>query len=521
MAINFASSITSLATRWVNPQPLYGMRPAAALPPIGRPQALRATELYRVLRAYYQNNALYDVISDVLRRQGVWREALKPLRNPTYRVVEFYAGHLWPGTLPSALPILTDKPDIIDPIQQIWQWSNWAGNKQVAARHQALYGDMFLKVAQSDDRKRVYIQTIEPEHVTDFSVDERDFITYIRFDVPMLRRAADGSTQSYLHTEEWSKDTGLYRLWESPTMATTYMIADTAELGTPARTIEIETMGINFVPVAHAKFADIGEDRGMGAVVPAIDKIDEANRQATRLAQLLFRNNNATWALRANAMGGDNRPLPAPQIKETDATTDDDGTIQLGDERLLRLPGMSSLESMVPNINYDAALHVLQDHMVELEQDLPELIMYRISEMGSNLSGRAVRMMLAPAVARLQEARGNGESALIRAHQMALTMGTREGLWDVGTYENGDLDHRFEERDVLPNDELERAQTQQAEGTAVAQLVLAGIPVEMAAQEVFGWTDERVAQFTKDAAEAIKRAQLLTQEDTVDEGVTQ
>lgn len=515
MAINLAGGIAGLASRWINPQPLYGLRPASPLVGVGRPQALRAAELYRVLRAYYQNNALYDVISDVLRRQGVWREALKPLRNPTYRVVEFHAGHLWPGTLPSALPILADRAAIVKPIQQVWQWSNWAGTKQVAARHQALYGDMFLKVAQTDDRQRVYIQTIEPEHVTDFSTDERDFITYVRFDVPRLRRAADGTTQAYLHTEEWSKETGLYRLWESQSLPSSFSIIDTDQLGQPVDEREIASMGINFVPVVHAKFADIGEDRGMGAVVPALDKIDEANRQATRLAQLLFRNNNVVWALRANGTDQAGRPLPPPQIRETDATSDDDGTITLGDDRVIKLPGTSELQSLVPAINYEAALHVLQDHMVELEQDLPELVMYRISEAGGNLSGRAVRLMLAPAVARLEEARGNAESALIRAHQMALTMGQNAGLWDVGTYENGDFEHRFEERDVLPNDELERGQTEQAEGAAIASLVAAGMPIELATMQVYGWTPEKAAQFTVDRMEAMQREQDLAQEDVV------
>jgi hypothetical protein len=53
----------------------------------------------------------------------------------------------------------------------------------------------------------------------------------------------------------------------------------------------------------------------------------------------------------------------------------------------------------VPNINYEAALHVLQDHMIELEQDLPELVLYRMRD-GRDLSGRAVRLMLAPAIKR-------------------------------------------------------------------------------------------------------------------------
>lgn len=504
----------SVVSRFTNPQPLYGLRPAQGLPPIGRLRTASAVDMYRVLRAFYMSNGLYDQVADILRRQGVWREALKPLRNPTYRVVEFHAQRLWPGTLPAALPIMADKPAIVEPIEQVWAWSNWAGEKQVAARHLALYGDLFIKVAQTEDRRRVFFQVIEPEHVTDFDTDERGFITYVRFDVPMLRRLNDGQSERYLHTEEWSKTTGMYRMWESQTLVTSSLMTATEELGKPTDERTIESMGINFVPVVHAKFADIGEDRGMGAIVPALDKIDEANRQATRLAQLLFKNNNVVWALKANSLDSAGRPLPPPMIRESDGTTDDDGTISLGDDRIVKLPGMSELQSMVPNINYEAALHVLQDHMLELEQDLPELVMYRISESG-NLSGRAVRLMLAPAIARLEEARGNAESALIRADQMALTMGQNAGLWDVGTFEDGDFEHRFEERDVLPNDELERAQSQQADGAALSAMVTAGVPLEMAAMQVWGWSEERAAQFTVDRLAAIQREQALATEDTV------
>lgn len=510
--------LSGVASRFINPQPLYGLRPGLPIAPIGRQNAARAADLYRVLRAYYFNSALYDTIADILRRQGVWKESMKGLRNPTYRVVEFHAGHLWPGTLPIALPIMAKRDRIVAPIHQIWQDSNWGANKQVAARQQALFGDLFLKVSQSTDRKRVFFQTIEPEHVTDFDADERGFLTYVRFDVPDLRRNADGSSERYLHTEEWSKKTGMFKVWESQTLVTSSLMTATEELGEPTRQATIDSMGIDFIPVVHAKFADIGELRGMGAIVPAIDKIDEANRQATRLAALLFRHNKVTHALEANSMDATGRPLPPPRINDTqDVNASDPSTITVGDDEFYMLPGMSKLVQLVPNINYEAALHVLQDHMLELEQDLPELVMYRISESG-NLSGRAVRLMLAPAIARLEEARGNAESALIRADQMALTMGSAAGLWDVGSFEEGDFEHRFEERDVLPNDELERAQAQQADGAALSAYVAAGIPIEMAVQEVFGWTPERAQQFTADRLAAIAREQALAAEDVVEPG---
>src|SRR6266576_1525688 len=100
MAMNWLSMV---ASRWMNPQPLYGLKPAQGIAPIGRLYQARTTDLYRILRVYYLNNSLYDMIADVLRRQSVWHEGMKGIRNPAYRVVEFHAGHLWPGTLPAAL----------------------------------------------------------------------------------------------------------------------------------------------------------------------------------------------------------------------------------------------------------------------------------------------------------------------------------------------------------------------------------------------------------------------------------
>jgi hypothetical protein len=507
-----------LASRYMNPQGLYGIRPAVPLPLPGSAHAASQADLYRVLRAYYLGNSLYDILRDMLRRQGIAAEALKPLRNPAYRVVEFHAQHMWQGTLPDAMPIVTDNQRIIEPIEQVWAWSNWNSTKQVASRHIAMYGDLFLKVAQTTDQQRVFYQILEPETVTDFDADERDFVTYCRIDVPQIQRLANGTTRSFTHTEEWNKATGMLRVWEHQEPPSRSI----QEIGEPIRVAEIASFGIDFIPIVHAKFADIGELRGTGSFTPALDKIDEACRQATRLSQMLFRHNNVTHVLKANSVDASGRPMPPPRINETDATTDDDGTITLGDERFIKLPGMSELQQLVPNINYEAALHVLQDHMIELEGDLPELVLYRMSD-GRDLSGRAVRLMMGPAIARLEEARGNAESALIRADQMALTMCQNAGLFpDLGgSFEDGSFEHSFEQRDVLPSDDLERGQAALAAGQALAALVGASVPVELAVQEVYGWTPERAAQFTTERLAAIQREQVLATEDVVQPGVTQ
>lgn len=107
---------------------------------------------YNYLRAYFLNNGLYDVLRATLVGLGAPKEALRPLRNPAYRVVSFYSAKLWPGVLPQALPIETDNERLIKPLQDLWQWSNWNSEKQATARSFAMYGDLFLKVATKKRR---------------------------------------------------------------------------------------------------------------------------------------------------------------------------------------------------------------------------------------------------------------------------------------------------------------------------------------------------------------------------------
>ncbi len=451
-------------------------------------EALPAREMYALLDAYYANNGLYDYLAMTMHEQGIWKEAIKGLRNPAYRVVEFYPAKLWPGMLPDALPIKTDNAKIIKPIHQIWAWSNWSANKQLAARTVAKLGDLFIKVVQQAEQ--VYFQLIEPEYVTDFDTDHRGFIVYIRVDIPQQRRDGD-EVESFTHTEVWDKESQAYQVWEHKKGSG----AELNRLGTPTKTAEFSEFGISFVPFVHAKFKDVGDDRGAGAFTLQLDKIDEINRKATRLAQMIFRYNKALFALRANAMDATGRPLPAPRISGNNGTGTEGDTIELGDDRLLRLPGTSELQSLVPNINYEAHLSALQADLEDLEQDLPEITYYRLRETG-NLSGRALQLLLAPAIDKVIEARGNVEAALARADAMALTMASQaglEGFKNIGSFKGGDFEHSFEEREIFPLSSHERAET----GKVMVDM---GVPLKTVLRRQ-GWSEADLTQLDEDLAE--------------------
>jgi hypothetical protein len=450
-------------------------------------QALPPTQLYQMLKAFYFSNDLYSALSQSRydRVPRMASEPLKPLRNPTFRVVEFYCSHIWPGSLPDALPIVADNAAIIPAIHQVWKWSNWGAQRQVAIRQLAMLGDLFIKVVQTVDRKQVYFQLIDAEHVTDFDTDHRGFLTRIRVDTPQIDKTGK-SPREWTYTEVWDKGEQSLRVWKHDRGD-----APLDQLGSVAEEVPLRSFGIDFVPFVHVQFRDVGEARGMAAIMPALDKIDEANRQATRLSQMVFRYGRPVWALSANSLDKSGRPVPAPLL--SDSTGESTDSLTLDQDTMLRLPGMATLQSLVPNVNYADSLAILQDTMRELQNDLPELAYYELRDLGA-LSGRAVRLLLSAAIARAYEVRGNAEVGLIQADEMALTMMAGAGLGVNGSFDAGDFSHAFAHRDVIAVDELEQAQGELAQAQATQAWTTSGMPFSEALRRVPGYSEEDIVR---------------------------
>jgi hypothetical protein len=182
----------------------------------------------------------------------------------------------------------------------------------------------------------------------------------------------------------------------------------------------------------------------------------------------------------------------------------------VGDESLYSLPAGWHLRSQVPDVNYADALTILNAHLAELERDLPELVYGRLHEFG-DLSGRAVRLLMSGAIDRALEARGQCEDALIRCHQMALTIGANAGLAafrGVGTFESGALDHSIAERDILPPDALEQAQADKAAAEAAVVRKSLGVSTRKVLEELNyspQEIDEMAAEVEADAGDAADR----------------
>ena len=462
-------------------------------------------EWYQIYDLYYNNNGLYDMLASFLRVNGLWMQGMKPLRNPAHRAVEFHVAHLWPGALPNAMPLTVKRPGVATAIQQIWDWSNWGTEKQLTARRYANLGDLFVKVpthkGAANTVSQVFLQVLDAANVVDFRKDARSFLTYIRIDTHQQRRTEAGS-EAITRTEVWDKPSGTFRIYEH----TKGKGAALKDLGEPIVTKNIqEAFGFDFIPIVHAKFCDLGEERGANCYVHALDKVDEANMAATRLHQLLFRYNKPTTVLMANSVDDSGRPLPAPTIEDRDGNENESSPAKIGDDDLWELPGYSELKHLVPDLKYADALAILNAQMTELESDLPEILYYQLKE-NADMSGKALQTLLSGAVDRALEARGNAEWALINAQRMALTIGQLHNLpgFDtatIGTYEAGDFIHSFQERDVIPLSKKERADT-------VKAYIDTGLSLEFALKQN-GFSEDEIADNQKLLEEQKKQEQQL------------
>ncbi len=467
----------------------------------GMSAPISAREKYDKLESYYYNRQTFsDVMAMIAARMGDNApKTARSLKTPAYRVVEFHASHMWPGQdLKEAFEFVGASAATEKAIRQVWEWSNFGARRNVIARRFAMLGDVFIKVAQSDDRKRVFFRSIDPRYVVNHLFDDQDrgFLIYIRTDIPNVVVSEDGEETTTWDTEIWDKRRNLYRLWRAHEQGAGSSIQ---ALGAPSLQGSITALfRINFIPIVHAPFKDDGAGLGLGAYELQMGKIDEANSMATELHAKLFRHNQPTHVVMAKATDKTGAPMPAPRIPGlegymrpanpgvtygTNGTSRGTGEAssvyveQVGDEQWIYLPGNAEIEDLIPKINYADALSILVDYMGELEDDMPEMAYSRIRELPGDASGIALRYRLMGAIDRALEARANILPALVRLDQMAVTVGQNVGLFqDAGKYEDGALDHGFKLQPVIPENEMEKLEADSQRASVAVVKDQAGWP---------------------------------------------
>ena len=472
-----------------------------------------------VLDAYVANESLYRLLAAGLNDQGY--VGYKGLRNPAARLIGLYAAKLTDKLIASL-----DAPDPLKgQLEQIYEWSSWEDRSEEAARDLTTYGIVFVKVENNEDMSRVQFNLLDPRHVTEFTTDAREILTYLRLDVPFEEDAGDGEVDELCRTEIWDKELAIYRAWEhdldpgaslqeiadvqsghSQLVASAYLAESAPEGAPPGANVT----GYDFIPVVLRRLGKSRHnERGRGVFQHALDAIDEINRQATKLSEMMFPDIYRVFERDPSARGGD---LPPIHLQNEDSAralsraqqegyrvVDQDGV------KTVRLPSGGRFAWAIPSIDFQGHLSAMDNFTREsIEKDIPELAYYRLREM-TDVSGRAAIILMMDVSDRIMAVRHKFEDMVVRLGKMALTIARTSGIQGfegVGDYESGALDHAFKPYVLFPVSALEQAQEGQAEAAAIAAYQALPAPVFRRFLEKQGYEEQAIEEILRNTSAA-------------------
>lgn len=491
------------------------------------PTELPPRALYDFLKQAYLQNGLYDDVRQAWAATGYASPNLKAIRNPIAAVVDVLGSKLYPEPLTVTTPRtqgLTSQQErqqaeendpIKAAIDQVHLWSNWGRAKRKHARWVSLYGESWIKVVADPLAGRVYFELIEPQYVTDYSLDVRDFVTSARLDIPQCEQTRSG-TRHWVHTEAWDKELQSVRIWETDGRMDSVCARSLDDLGQPAQEIPLSAFGIDFVPLCRAPFREIDDGRAIGAVQPALEAIIESDLSTTNLHGTVFSELAGAKVLKAVGADAAGRPLPAPVIPNAATNgalgTQANGTVTVGRREFWRLPGNMELEDVIPDINYLAALEINREHWRFLEVLMPALAYCRLSELtGGDLSGKAITYKMRAFVDQVEEGRSNVLACLTQADAMALTMGQAAGIFSgLGTFEQGSFEHDYQDTPILHISSLDQSEELRSNAQAAQAFASAGVPLGEILMVTLNKSEEEAAEIV-DAAAAEAEAAMEDQ----------
>jgi hypothetical protein len=455
---------------------------------------------YQFLR-YQRDSDAYARVAETMSQVALPADysRIRVIENPANQAVQYGVMHIFSGPINEALELLVEGNEALaEACRTVFFWSNMGAQKDAIIEEQYTYGDVWLQIKARDSfvpgEGQVWLDIRDPADVTEFREDNRRNTKYIRLDFELADVGRDepngdgatGRTEKRYWTEVWDHDDfappifpiddplfdealeatrrGRYRVW----IHHRGLDAKLDTLGPPDMDVAITDIGgtgADFVPFVRIprKAGTKPNKRSTGVFEIHVEAIDQLNRIATELDDTYREHSDGIWAILRGEQGKD--AIEMIEAEEADEEADEQGREEeYYGRRVIRFPGMSRAEDMVPNIDYQAGLDKIEDHRNALEKSLSELRYFRGVEQGDP-SAAALRLHQAPAIKTAEAARGNAEDGVARALGMAITWAQGRGLiaQGVGNYANGDFQKiGFVKRAIIPETPEEK-QAREAE----------------------------------------------------------
>jgi hypothetical protein len=429
---------------------------------------------------------------------------IRMIYNPTRRLVDFYAGQIYPGVLsedgdklpdgiPLAIPFSEDTaPELKDAIAQFWQWSNWQSKKSLQVRYAAALGSVLVELIDDVEHGKICADIAWPGFIYDLELDSAGNVK----SYAMQYQAYDQDQGSYLYTKQVDANSFRYYRDEKPF---DYGYGSVVE------------NPYGFVPAIWIKHMDVGGDHGSPAIAGSFGKIDELNNLVSHVHDQVHKVIGAPFVMWSS---GSIQKLfdtqkRGPTSEFTEPASDQESLM------MLKGPADGKVDSLAGNLDLAAVDVHVGRLMEEIEDSHPELTFYKMLRQMSQVTGPAASRLVGDVETRVLEAQAAYDQANISLFRMAVAMAgfrARSGAWGVlnrqqqkftafnlDSYERGDLDIAIVPRPILKPTEMEKAMEKQAMWTGVNLAVQAGAPLELVLRDE-GWTDEKLAEL-----EAVRR----------------
>lgn len=361
--------------------------------------------------------------------------------NPVGRVVDLYQ-HVLGGQFDDEIRAETDNELILDPLRQIWRWSNINRTKQRLCKLAPLHGNVGLRIVAEPQRGRVRINVEHPQVIREIDIDQQGNVdaVLLEYDLEVgalqdreIIRIRELQTKERFQT--WKIEHGQAIPFDLTTLTYNGPMWEYAnELGV-----------VPYVLLGHT--ADLPWSNN--AFYQARQAIDRLNALITHINVQIHEHVVATWLISGSGAAPEKIEFTSKTVLYHDAA---------GGSPITMKPLIADLSLSDAITEAQAMIAIIEDMLPELKATGGKFL--------SGQSGETIAQLRRPAEDRLVLARANYEDALVRAQMLALSHGVLYGLWDIGTgtgrdaaeraYQQGYEDHKFNQRPAMPLTDQER-----------------------------------------------------------------
>lgn len=438
----------------------------------------------RLLRYHHNTLYYYNYVYSSLEtyriqhlretNHGLYRST-RAIYNPVARLCDLYSAKVYGGMLDmlngttGAIPLVNVTPQQTKAILQLWRWSNWQNEKSVFALTGAMQGDVFINVVDDRAKRKVRLEVLPPGLFRDVQFDN---VGNIKSCVICYPKVDPITKHSY--TFELRIDQEKFATFRDNNPVAFYEDAN-------GRALTEWKNEYGFVPCVHIPHRRMGTRYGMSAFHTVLGKIDEMNSVASAGHDQIRKTVNAAYQW-AGGKGSIQFEM-----------NEDKGNIPI-----ITTPENTELKPLVTQIDLMAVANAVDAELREIERDMPELALHRIRE-GGNLTAPGVRAAYTDAIGKINEVAANYDNGVVRAHQMAMTIGGIGGYSDfepfnINSYENGDLEHNIGDRPVI-DDTLSKTE----KITFLMQVKDQPPTIQQLVFQELGVSDEQIEAAQKDA----------------------